>query len=309
MSMFFSLPLRGVIPPLVTPLQDADTLDQPGLANLVEHVLSGGVSGLFLLGSTGEGPSLSKPLQYEFITEAMMLINHRLPVLVGISDTSFSESLKLAEHAADAGADAVVLAPPYYFPSGQPELLEYLEHLAPHLPLPLFLYNMPSMTKVNIEVDTLRRASDIKNIVGFKDSSSNMIKFHEYLTAMRDRPDFSLLMGSEELMAEAVLFGGHGGVAGGANICPRLFVDLYNAAKKHDVDQITRLQECLFVLRRLYSCGRYSSTFIKGVKCALNLKGICSDCMEQPFRAFLEPEREQVRELLANFEKKYPEFA
>lgn len=291
-------PLSGVVPPLITPLADADTLDHEGLEKLINHVLGGGVHGLFLLGTTGEGPSLSKRIQYELIEEAASIVDGRVPLLVGISDSSFIESLKLAEHAAASGADAVVLAPPYYFPAGQPELLEYLGDLAPQLPLPLFLYNMPSMTKVDITVDTLRRAADIDGVVGFKDSSGNMIRFHEFLRVMKDRPDFAMLMGPEELMAEAVLFGGHGGVAGGANICPELFVGLYEAAKAKDMAKIGELQDRLFKLRTLYQCGNYASTFIKGVKCALNLKGICSDFMAEPFRTFREPEREKVRAIL-----------
>jgi len=219
-------------------------------------------------------------------------------VLVGITDTSFAESIKMAEHAAACGADAVVLAPPYYFPAGQAELLEYLQHLAPRLPLPLFLYNMPAMTKIDITVDTLQQAAEIENIVGFKDSSGNMVRFHEFIRVLRARPDFSLLMGPEELMAESVIFGGHGGVAGGANIHPRLFVDLYEAAVRHDLPTVLQKQEEIYQLRRLYSCGKYASTFIKGVKCSLAHMGICSDFMTEPFHAFRDPERERIRALL-----------
>lgn len=293
-----STPLSGVIPPLATPLTDADTLDGAGLEKLINHVLGGGVHGLFLLGTTGEGPSLSKRIQYEMVKESTRIINHRVPVLVGISDASFIESIRLAEHAAECGADAVVLAPPYYFPAGQPELLEYLKDIAPRLPLPLFLYNMPAMTKVDIEVGTLLRAAEIENIIGFKDSSGNMIRFHEYIQVLRERRDFSLFMGPEELMGEAVLFGGNGGVTGGANIHPRLFVDLYEAAARRDMDAVTRLQNEVYNLRRIYSCGRFTSTFIKGMKCSLSLMGICSDFMAEPFHSFREPEREKVRALL-----------
>lgn len=291
-------PLRGVVPPLITPLSDADHLDEPGLCNLIDHVLGGGVHGLFLLGTTGEGPGLSVKLKYEMVKQASVAINGRVPVLVGISDASFAESIKLAEHAADCGADAVVLAPPYYFPASQPELLEYIQHLAPRLPLPLFLYNMPAMTKVDISVDTLLRASEIPNIVGFKDSSGNMIRFHEYIQALGDRPDFSLLMGPEELMGEAVIFGGHGGVAGGANIHPRLFVELYDAAVRRDLNTVLTLQQQVYRLRRLYSCGKYASSFIKGVKCSLSCLGICGDFMAEPFHSFRELERSKIRQLL-----------
>ncbi len=243
MSMNLSVPLRGVIPPLVTPLQDIDTLDQTGLEKLIEHVLAGGVNGLFLLGTTGEGPGLSKRLQHELVRRSCQLIKGRVPVLVGITHSSFVESIELAEYSADCGAAAVVLAPPYYFPAGQAELLEYLEHLAPKLPLPLYLYNMPAMTKIDISEDTLRRAADIPNIIGFKDSSGNMIRYHEYLRIMQHRPDFSLLMGPEELLAESVLFGGHGGVSGGANLHPRLFVNIYQAALRQDLTEVLRLQQ------------------------------------------------------------------
>jgi len=294
------IPLRGVIPPLVTPLQDTDTLDQAGLQKLIEHVLSGGVSGLFLLGTTGEGPGLSKRLQREMVRLSCQLTNRRVPVLVGISNPSFTESLELAEYSAACGADAVVLAPPYYFPAGQAELLEYLEHLAPLLPLPLFLYNMPAMTKIDISEETLLRAGDIANIIGFKDSSGNMIRFHEYLRVMQQRPDFSLLMGPEELLAEAVLFGGHGGIAGGANLHPRLFVNLYEAAARQDLPTVLCLQQEVYRLRRLYQCGQHASTFIKGLKCALKILGICNDCMTEPFQAFRAPGREQVLSILLN---------
>ena len=291
-------PLRGVVPPLITPLADEYTLDLPGLEKLIEHVISGGVHGLFLLGTTGEGPSLSYKLKYEMVEKSCEIINGRVPVLVGITDTSFAESIRLAEHAAKCGADGVVLAPPYYFPAGQPELLEYFEHLAPKLPLPLFLYNMPSMTKVTIDVDTLCKASEIDNIVGFKDSGGNMIKYHEYICAMQDKPEFSMLIGPEELLGESVIFGGHGGVSGGANIKPRLFVNMYEAAVAGDLEKVKQLQKEIFELRRLYSCGKHSSTFIKGVKCSLNCMGICSDFMAEPFHAFREKERANVMTLL-----------
>jgi dihydrodipicolinate synthase/N-acetylneuraminate lyase len=261
--------------------------------------LAGGVHGLFLLGTTGEGPSLSYELKYEMVKKSCEIIDGRVPVLVGITDTSFAESIRLAKHAAACDADAVVLAPPYYFPAGQAELLEYFEHLAPRLPLPLFLYNMPSMTKVTIDVNTLRKASEIDNIVGFKDSGGNMIKYHEYIRAMQDKPDFSMLIGPEELLGESILFGGHGGVAGGANIKPHLFVDMYEAAVAGDLNKIKKLQREIFTLRELYSCGQYSSTFIKGVKCALNCMGICSDFMAEPFHAFRQTERNKIKALLA----------
>ncbi|HEY2573041.1 MAG TPA: dihydrodipicolinate synthase family protein, partial [Verrucomicrobiaceae bacterium] len=143
---------------MITPLRARDELDETGLDRLIEHMIGGGVSGLFILGTTGEGPSLSYQLRKQVIDRTCAQVKRRVPVLVGITDTSFVESINVARWSADAGADAVVVAPPYYLPEGQPELQEDLDHLVPALPLPLFLYNMPALTKVHIELETVRRA-------------------------------------------------------------------------------------------------------------------------------------------------------
>src|SRR5262252_8536238 len=191
------MPCFGIIPPLVTPLRDRDRLDESGLERLVEHVLGGGVSGLFILGTTGEGPSLSYRLRREFVERVCRQVKGRVPVLVGITDTSFVESVSVARHAADAGADAVVVAPPYYMPEGQPELLEWIEHLVPELPLPLFLYNMPPLTKVAFEFETVRRAAEDSRILGLKDSSGDLSYFNHVAALLKQRPDWSLLIGPE----------------------------------------------------------------------------------------------------------------
>jgi len=288
-------PLRGIIPPMVTPLLDRDTLDTAGLERLIEHILTGGVHGLFILGTTGEAPSLSHRLRCELIERVCGQVKGRVPVLVGITDTCFVESLNIASKAKDAGAQAVVLAPPYYFPAGQAELLEYLRHLTPELPLPLFLYNMPSHTKLIFEPATVQTAAEISGIVGLKDSSGNMAYFHQLQSLLKDRPDFSLLMGPEELLAEAILLGGHGGVCGGANLVPKLYVDLYNAACSRDLPKVESLQKKVMqISTTIYSVGRYESSFLKGLKCALSCVGICNDFLAEPFHRFRRAERNVV---------------
>ncbi len=295
-----SLQLRGIIPPIVTPLHARDELDVAGLEKLIEHILAGGVHGLFVLGTTGEAPSLSYRLRREMIERTCRQVAGRVPVLVGITDTAIVEAVHLAQFAAEAGAQALVLAPPYYFPNSQPELLEYVQHLAPELPLPLFLYNMPTHTKTIFEVETVRRALQIANIAGIKDSSANMIYFHQLIGLLRERPEWSLLIGPEELLAESVLLGGHGGVSGGANLCPRLYVEIYEAAKARDFDRAAALHsQVMRISSTLYRVGRYGSAFIKGVKCALHELGICDDFMAEPFHRFREEERTRVRACLA----------
>jgi 4-hydroxy-tetrahydrodipicolinate synthase len=290
---------HGIIPPLVTPLRDRDTLDAAGLERLLEHVLAGGVHGIFLLGTTGEGPSLSYRLRKEIIERTCHQIHGRVPVLVGITDTAFEESLRVARWAAEAGADALVVAPPYYLPGGQPELQEYLAHLVPELPLPLFLYNMPALTKVYFELETVRRALDEPRILGMKDSSGNMAYFHRLIGMLSQRPGWVLLVGPEELLFDAVLAGGQGGVNGGANLFPRLYVQLYQAAQAGDLRRARELHALVLRLcQELYPIGRHSSSYIKGLKTALALSGICEDFMAEPFQRFREPERARVQQVL-----------
>jgi len=289
-------PLRGIIPPMITPLLDRDTLDVAGLERLIEHILAGSVHGLFILGTTGEAASLSHQLRHELIGRVCSQVKERVPVLVGITDTSFVESVNVARKAAEAGADALVLAPPYYFPAGQPELLEYLKHLTPELSLPLFLYNMPNRPKPGFEPDTVRAAADIPGIVGIKDSSANMLYFHRILSIVEERPDFTLLMGPEQLLAEAILLGCHGGVSGGANLFPRLYVSLYEAACAKDLDRVESLHKAIMrVNATVFSVGHFESSFIKGLKCAVSILGICNDFLAEPFHRFREPERQIVR--------------
>jgi 4-hydroxy-tetrahydrodipicolinate synthase len=285
---------------MITPLADRDTLDVAGLERLVEHLLAGGVHGLFILGTTGEAPSLSYCLRHELVNRVCRQVAGRVPVLVGVTDTSFVESVNLATHAATAGAQAVVLSAPYYFPAGQPELLEYIEDIAGELPLPMFLYNMPSHTKLSFEPETVKSALEIPNIVGMKDSSAQMIYFHKLRTLCASRPDFSLLVGPEELLGESVLLGADGGVCGGANLFPRLYVELYEAARAAQLDKIATLHAQVMRLgETIYSVGKHRSAFIKGLKCALSCLGICDDFMAEPFQRFAAPEREQVERFLA----------
>lgn len=292
--------LTGIIPPMVTPLRDRDNLDVAGLERLIERMVSGGVSGLFLLGTTGEGAGLSYKLRRELIERTCRQVDNRVPILVNITDTSFIETLNLARNAADSGTQALVVAPPYYLPPGQPELQEYLEHLVAELPLPLFLYNMPSLTKVSYELETLRHAMKEPRIIGIKDSSGNIGYFRDLAALAKQRPDWSLLVGPEDLLLEAIALGGHGGVHGGANLFPKLYIRLCEAARKGDSAKARELHAIAVRVRAsLYEIGRHPSSLIKGIKCALNVLGVCCDFMAEPFHRFRAEQRAIVEQRLA----------
>ena len=294
-------PLCGIIPPLVTPLKDNETLDIESLERLIEHLIAGGVHGLFILGTTGEEQSLSYDVRKQMIREACRINHSRLPLLACVTDTSIVESIRLARVAADCGADGVVSAPPYYFATGQPELAQFYEELVPQLPLPVFLYNMPSHVKVSFAPDTVRRIACNPQVVGFKDSSANAVYFQSVMYKMQERRDFSMLVGPEEITGECVLLGAHGGINGGANMFPGLYVAMYEAARSGDLQRVSQLQQYIMqISTTIYTVGKHGSSYLKGLKCALSLLGIINDdFVASPFYKFDKPEREKIRMALA----------
>lgn len=296
-------PLRGIVTPMITPLRDQDTLDVEGLERLVEHLIRGGVHGLFILGTSGEAPSLSYRLRRELIERVCTQVAGRLPVLVGVSDTSLVESLALAGCAAEAGAGAVVLAPPYYFPMNQQELAHYVRRLVSELPLPLVLYNMPAMTKVTFEPETVRQLLDEPGIVGLKDSSRQLDYFLDICQITRQRTDWSLLVGFEHLLVETVQAGGHGGVCAGSNLSPGLLVALYEAAAASDEQTIEQVENVLAIQRRIYTVGNGSTPSLQGIKCALALRGICQGHMAEPYHRLSGEHRDEIAAILREFDQ------
>ncbi|MFM9058407.1 MAG: dihydrodipicolinate synthase family protein [Planctomycetaceae bacterium] len=290
---------HGIVPPLVTPLAGPDILDVEGLGRLVEHVVGGGVHGLFMLGTTGEGPSLSHALQREVIDRVVRFVAGRVPVLVGITDASMEESVSLACAAATSGADAVVAATPYYFPAAQEPLVRWARDLANRVPLPLLLYNMPEMTKVVLEPDTLRQLAACPNIVGVKDSSGDLDYFGRVTQLARhERPEWTVLIGPELLLPEAHALGGHGAIPGGANVLPRLFVDLHEAVRAGDTRRVDALRARARQLARLYDVGHMPGRIVVGLKTALSALGICCDGVASSFETFGGEQRQQVEAIL-----------
>jgi 4-hydroxy-tetrahydrodipicolinate synthase len=292
-------PLRGIVPPLVTPLLETEQLDAAAHARQIERVIDGGVAAVFVLGTTGEAPSLSLELRREVIAVTCRCVRGRVPVLVGITDACPAHSLALARAAADAGARAVVLSVPYYFPPDQTELEALARRVARASPLPVFLYNIPQFTRTAYEAPTVRRLADEPRIVGIKDSSGDLAYFRELTALARERPDWTVLMGPEELLAAGIAAGGHGGVNGGALLCPRLLVDLCAAAQAGDTARVALLQPQLESLGRIYHVSPHPAAVFKAIKCALALLGVCADRMAAPLLPLTPAEREQVRRILA----------
>ncbi len=299
----YAFDLRGIIPPLVTPLKGQDELDAAGLERLLAHVLKGGVNGIFILGTPGEGPSLSSRLKRQLIRAVCDQVAATVPVLVSISDTSIVESLELALFAKNAGAKAAVVAPPFYFSISQGDLLSYIEWLSSAVQLPLVLYNIPSLTKIAYEPETIRRAALLPGVIGAKDSSGDLGWLIEVSRLLAGQPDFEVMVGPEEILAKALRAGASGGVCGGANLLPSLFSELYQAATACDWERVDSLQNEIQVFSsKLYTVGDKNSSYLRGLKAALAQAGLCEALPALPLQPFSNEEQQIVRDRMNSLE-------
>lgn len=290
----------GLIPPMVTPLDKRRRLDRVGVRKMVDHLLGGGVDGIFLLGTTGEGPHLSYAIREELVKETCRLVGGRVPVLVGITETDLEDALAFAKACKDHGAAAVVAAPPYYFKLTQAECVAWFSELADRSPLPVVVYDMPAHTDTVIEPATIAKLAAHPNVVAMKDSSSVIALFNKFRVALEPfKEKFSLFMGPDEAMGEAVLLGADGGVCTGANLWPAEFKAMYLAAKAGDVAAVARLQRFTTTSSYLlYGLGQGQIGFLKGVKAALAEMGLVENVLAAPFAPFAGKELVPVRKAL-----------
>jgi len=274
--------IEGIIPPIITPMTDDMKFDQESYSRIIEHVIAGGVHGIFILGTNGEGACLSDEIRKNAIQTAVRSISGRVPLFVNASTASFIESQELCKMAAGEGADFVVLSPPFYFNMAQEELFRYFDTLASSSSLPVFLYNAPRYTKIGIDVDTVLRLSQHPNIWGLKDSSGDLEYMKKLLLERKDQ-DFKILVGTELLLRECILLGADGGINGGANIFPELYVNIYHASVNRDLESQERLQSMMKEMTsQIYQVADSPVGIIIGLKYALSVMGICSEQMAMP---------------------------
>jgi 4-hydroxy-tetrahydrodipicolinate synthase len=201
------------------------------------------------------------------------------------------------------GLDGVVVAPPFYLPISQEEMREYLEGLVPKLPLPFLIYNMPACTKMHMSVEIIRKAKEL-GAISVKDSSGDLSYLFSLINEFKSSPEFSILTGTELHLPDTILNGGHGAVAGGANLFPELFVDLYNASLERNFKKIEALREIVKIINKtIYYDGKNITTVIKGLKCALSVMDICDDYLAFPLRRYNREGRRTIEISLEGLKK------
>jgi 4-hydroxy-tetrahydrodipicolinate synthase len=296
--MFPKKPM-GIFPPIITPLDEHERLDEAGFERQMERLLNAGVHGIYLLGSSGEWVTLREEVRWQVVRTARRLVGDRVPMICCVMDTSTERVRDNTARVRDMGIEAVATTPPfYYMPFNNDDILAFYEKIAEHAGIPVFIYNIPSTTKVMIPAEVVATLADVPNIAGIKDSSGNWIQALELLDRLADRDDFAVFLGSHLLAGPAILFGACGGVMSLANLDPATSVHLFEAARKQDVDEVHRTQRRLLHLGGIYRHGRE----IPCMKTALELMGICGARTTHPLMPVSPEGRKAIAEILRSLD-------
>jgi 4-hydroxy-tetrahydrodipicolinate synthase len=263
--------LTGVIPPLISPLTPSGEVDPETMAALVDHVLAGGCTGLFVLGGCGEGAWLTPSQRGGVIRASVQAAGGRVPVLAGVMLPATGPATEAARQAAAEGADAVVVGSPYYFGVDGHAQRRHIEAVTAAASLPALLYNIPQCTHQVLAPGTVAMLAEDSRVLGIKDSAGDFEAFLGYLEAKPHRNgQFRVLQGHESLAAASLLQGADGLVPGLANVAPALLVTLCRAAKAGDVPGTARLQAALADLGAIYAIGHW----LPALKAAAALLGL-----------------------------------
>jgi 4-hydroxy-tetrahydrodipicolinate synthase len=285
---------KGVIPPIITPVDSKENIDEQGLKKVIDHVLAGGVHGVFVLGSNGEFYAFDFENQKRAVETTVQHVNKRVPVYAGASAITTKECIKLAKMAEEAGADALTVLTPMFIKPNEKEMYNHFEAIAKSTSLPVLLYNNPDKTGNNISISLLEKLSKIDNIIGIKNTSFDFAQTTEFIRVTKDNPNFKVFSGSDYLIYATMVYGGAGCVAGTANVAPRLVVDIYDKFMAGDHKGAMEAQFKLNPLRNAYNYGSFPVV----MKECLNLLGLGIGSPVKPIDHCSEERLQAIKKIL-----------
>ena len=286
--------LTGVLPALISPLRADGTVDEPAVSRLVEHVISGGVTGMLALGSTGETASLDEKARRTLLSSVVAAAAGRVPVICGVAQSHLAAARGEVEAAARLGAAAALVAPPSYYPMDQATVLAFYRQLAKGSPLPILLYNIPRRTGVGFTVAMVERLADDPKVVGIKESSKDWGLLSSVIRRTRDR--ISVFAGYASFFGLAALCeGAVGYIDSGTPVFGAKSLAFHKAATTGDLDTARRLQSDMeHMLTAYFGLG----TFPASIKAALDLLGRPGGPTRDPIRPLDPAQREVLRKTM-----------
>ena len=285
---------RGVIPALVTPLSREGDLLEQGLRDVIDYTIAAGVHGVFVLGSAGEFYGLSRETRRRVIEIAVEHTAGRVPVYAGASEITTRNAVEAARTAQEVGGvSALSVLTPYFMAPTQSELVRHFTAIADSTELPIILYTNPARAHVELTLETIVALSEVDNIIGLKDSAADLAFTRRVVEETPE--DFSVLIGRDNLILDALRAGAAGAIASTANIAPAISVGIYSAFVAGDLDEARRRQEELVPLRALLD----KATFPVVLKEGLRMAGVEAGYCLQPASELTEPYRTRLAEYVA----------
>lgn len=298
----------GIIVPLLTPINEDESINYAQLAALIEHVIAGGVDVIFIMGSTGEFARFDTQTRAKVIEETVGVVAGRVPVYAGVADTGLSTVVRNVELAEKAGADVVVTTLPYYYPIyNDDEAYSFFRDVTSATSLPVVLYEIPSTIGASISFEVIDKLFSTKNVIGIKDSSGDFPRLRETIKRYKNAgKDFSITMGSESLCYEGFTAGADGIVPSLANPFPKLLANIYRASLAKDNLKLKELCGVMDSMNKLNThCDAWMSPNVWRKK-ALSHMGICNEYCTRPYVPVDEALDLEIIEVIKQYQKMYP---
>ena len=281
--------------PLVVPVTASGDLDEASLDKLIASMLAGGVEGVFVLGTTGEGVSVPRAWRLKLVKRTVERVQGKTLVYAGIGDTCLADSVGAANEYFDAGADVAVAQPPVYFPLQPADLSGWFRPLLDEVNGPVIIYNIPSTTRISLPLEVVASLVGHPRLAGIKDSENDPKRHETLLSQFGGRPDFSIFIGVGALMLQGLKLGANGIVPSVGNLIPDICHRLCEAARRGDWAAAEGFTERMNAVAALYQKGRTLGPSLAALKAALHHRGICAPHMLPPLAPLTPAELETIR--------------
>jgi 4-hydroxy-tetrahydrodipicolinate synthase len=283
--------LRGILPAVITPFRENESIDYSAWQNLLERLIASGVHGLFVIGGQGEFFTLSEEERSVAARFCAQTVARRVPLFANVGSVTTAETVRLAKAAEADGVDYLVVITPYYLKPSADELYEHYSEVCRSVRLPVLAYNIPERTGIELTPALMTRLVESnQNLVGMKDSSGRLELIPEW-----KRVGLAVFMGRDHMILDGLRMGCVGAVTACANVIPRAFVDLYNSYQAGNLEEATRLQALVEPLRQAFSLATFPSV----VKEAMNMAGLRGGRSRRPVGPMPEEARTKLAAVLA----------
>jgi len=297
--------IGGVIPPMITPVNQDGSADEHGLKKVIDHCINGGVHGLFVLGSAGEGMNFNRMERNRVIKISIEHADNRVPVLCGVLDTATAKVIENIKAAEQMGAQYVVATPAFYYDCvSQSEVVRHFEKICASTTLNVISYNIPGLTHVNMQPSTVMEICEIDNLIAHKESTGNWEQFQNLLFLFEGK-DFPIITGPEEFIGASLLFGSNGCVPCMANFYPKIYAKLYEHAVSKKTDEVYKYQKAI---THLGNSIAFCKSWVSGLKYVGKITRLCKEYVTLPIEPLIDSEKRQIEDLIEDFKKELSEI-